>query len=146
MLFRSLSYHEESAPSPLEFIMIYFMAPRSQAFVGEELFHTLRNLGLQLNDQHVFEYTDVNGLTFYVTTAMKPGHFDVHRLNYFVPGISFVLDLKTSVNPQMAFNKMLATVHDISQILKGDILDEQLKRLTQGSVHQYLSRVKASQR
>lgn len=132
--------------SPLEFVMIYFMAPRSQAFEGENLFAVLRELGLQLNDQHVFEYTNEQGLQFYVSSAVKPGHFDIHRLHYHVPGIAFVLDLMSVANPETAFNEMLSCVHAASQMLKGDILDETRQRLTQASIHQFMARIKAAKK
>ncbi len=130
--------------SPSEFIMIYFMAPRSQAYQVGHLFETLQSYDLTLNDQRVFEYTDQEGTQFYVASATKPGQFDTHRSGYSVPGLSFVLDLKTTINPSAAFHKMLGLIHELSQDLKGDILDENRQRLTQGSIHQYMARAKAS--
>lgn len=130
-------------PTPSEFIMIYFMAPRSHPFEADELFETLRNFSMELNDDHVFEYLDEDGAQFYVASAIKPGYFDLHRANYAIPGISFVLDLATSEQPQKSFNKMLESIYQISQILRGDILDEQRQRLTQVNIHQYLARIKS---
>ena len=135
---------EAEQVSAIEFIMIYFMAPRSQAFVNAKLFDMLSQLGLVLNDQNVFEYVENAETLFFVTSAVKPGPFDTQNPNTSIPGISFVLDLKACSNPQVAFNKMLGLLDQISMLLKGDILDESRKRLTQGSIHQYLARIKAS--
>ena len=135
---------ETEEVSAIEFIMIYFMAPRSQAFVNAELFTMFSKLGLVLNDQNVFEYVEHAETLFFVTSAIKPGPFDVQNPNAAVPGILFVLDLKACSNPQAAFNKMLGLLDQTSMVLKGDILDESRKRLTQGSIHQYLARIKAS--
>lgn len=128
--------------SPLEFIMIYFMAPRSQAFESAALFSTLERAGLTLTEQHVFEYNDDEGLQFYVASAVKPGYFDLQHEHYSVAGISFVLDLATAQNPQSAFNKMLSCIHEITQSLRGDILDDKRERLTQASIHQFMARIK----
>lgn len=125
-----------------EFVLLYYMALRSQVFEGETIFALLRSLGLNLNDQHVFEYIDEEGLQFYVTTAVKPGHFDIHRLHYTLPGLSFVLDLTIIEDAETAFDKMLGCIHTLSQYLTGDILDEKRQRLTQASMHQYMARIK----
>lgn len=130
--------------SPAEFIMIYYMAPRSHAFEGEEVFALLRDLGLTLNDQHVFECNNEQGLQFYVSSAVKPGHFDIHRLHYRIPGIAFVLDIMSVADPEATFNDMLRCIHQFSQILRGDILDENRQRLTQSNIHQYTARIKAA--
>ena len=131
------------ATSKLEFIILYFMAPRSQFFENELLFQLLRDLGLSLNDQRVFEYQEGSEVQFYVSSALKPGHFDVHSLNAAVPGLSFVLDLKNLQNAKVAFNKMLTILHDISEHLKGDILDEYRQRMTQNSISTYMARIKS---
>lgn len=130
--------------SPLEFIMLYFMAPRSQAFESSSLFDVLQREDLELNEQHVFEYVDESGLQFYVASAIKPGYFDIQREHYSIPGISFVLDLATCQNSESAFSKMLSCIHDISQSLRGDILDDKRERLTQASIHQFMARIKNS--
>lgn len=136
---------ENAGPTPgaFEFVMLYFMAPRSQAFEGEELFSVLRDLGLRLNDAHVFEYVEADEVQFYVSSALKPGHFDMHRLNYKLPGVSFVLDLGALTYPEKSFQTMLTCIHELSQILKGDILDEFHQRLTQANIYQYMARIRS---
>lgn len=134
---------EAQPPSKLEFIILYFMAPRSLSFKNETFFQLLRELGLSLNDQRVFEYQEGPEVQFYVSSALKPGHFDLQTLNASVPGLSFVLDLKNLQNAQSAFNRMLEIIHTLSQNLKGDILDESRQRLTQTSVSTYMARIKA---
>ncbi len=133
----------EKKPGAFDFIVLYFMPPRSQPFVGDALFSTLREQGLRLNDQHIFEYADEDGVQFYVSSIVKPGRFDIHRLNYAIPGLSYVLDLSALSEPEAAFHKMLSSLHDLSQRMKGDILDEYRQRFTQASIYQYLGRVRA---
>ena len=119
------------------------MAPRSHYFENDTFFQLLRELGFFLNDQHVFEYKEGAETQFYVSSALKPGHFDVHSLNAAVPGLSFILDLKNLQNGKAAFNKMLTVIHELSQNLKGDILDEYRQRLTQNSISSYMARIKS---
>ena len=129
--------------SKLEFIILYFMAPRSQFFENSVVFQLLRDLGLALNDQRVFEYKEGSEVQFYVSSALKPGHFDVHSLDAAVPGLSFILDLKSLQNGKTAFNKMLGILHELSQHFKGDILDEYRQRMTQNSMSTYMARIKS---
>ncbi len=134
---------DPSPVSKLEFIILYFMAPRSHAFENETLFQLLRQLGLQLNDHRVFEYVEGEIVQFYVSSALKPGHFDLHSLNASVPGVCFVLDLKNVPDGQTAFNAMLRILHQVSEHLRGDILDEYRQRLTQSSISAYMARIKS---
>ena len=135
---------ESNAPvSKQEFLILYFMAPRSHAFENEPLFQLLRKLGLQLNDHRVFEYCEGEAVQFYVSSALKPGHFDLHSLNASVPGVSFVLDLQNVQDGQAAFNAMLMILHQVSENLRGDILDEYRQRLTQSSISAYMARIKS---
>jgi FtsZ-interacting cell division protein ZipA len=129
--------------SRLDFVMLYFMAPRSQVFDGETLFQLFRELGLELNDDRVFEFVDEEGLQFYVASAIKPGYFDLHHIHYTTPGLSFVIDLKTVRNGKAALRKMLQCIHDVSEMLKGDILDDHRQRLTQNTINAYMAKIKS---
>lgn len=134
---------EKTPISRLDFVMLYFMAPRSQVFDGESLFQIFRDLGMEVNDDRVFEYVDDEGLQFYVASAIKPGYFDLHNPNYTTPGLSFVIDLKTVRDGKATLRKMLQCIHDVSEILRGDILDEHRQRLTQNTINAYMAKIKS---
>ncbi len=139
---------QDGFPPPVEkreFILLYFMAPRSHIFENSMLFPLLEQAGLTLNEQHVFEYREGAQILFYVSSALKPGTFDLHSLHASTPGLSFVLDLPNLQEGKIAFNKMLALIHTLSLELKGDVLDEYRQRLTQTTINSYLARIKAFQ-
>lgn len=129
--------------SRFDFVMLYFMAPRSQVFNGGALFQLFHELGLELNDDRVFEFVDEEGLQFYVASAIKPGYFDLHNINYTTPGLSFVIDLKTVLDGKMALRKMLQCIHDVSEVLRGDTLDDHRQRLTQNTINAYMAKIKS---
>lgn len=130
-------------PPQNDFIMLYFMPPRSQAFEAEALFHLFQDQGLAFNEQCVFEYTDAQGLEFYVASALKPGLFDLRNPHDVIPGLSFVIDLQTVQNGKHAFQTMLKYIDIFSQTLKGDLLDENRQRLNQSTINAYLTRIRS---
>jgi FtsZ-interacting cell division protein ZipA len=145
MFARQKNNTPEPTLSKQEFVLLYFMAPRSHVFDHEPLFATLNQMGLFMNSQHVFEYQENGQTQFYVSSALKPGTFDLQKINASTPGLSFILDLKTTKNGQIAFHKMLETLHTLSQTFKGDILDEHRQRLTQNHINASLAKIKALQ-
>ncbi len=134
---------KQAVPTPVTLVMFYFMAPRSHVFEGPVLFEQFHALGLTLNEHHVFEYNDENGLQFYVASALKPGTFDLHNTHYHTPGLSVMIDLQTTVDGKAALNKLLAFIHELSSSLKGDLLDSNRQRLTQNTINAYMAKIKS---
>lgn len=131
----------KKGPPQLDFLMLYYMAPRSQPYKVFNLFNIFEGFNLAFNDSQVFEYADQQGLQFYIASALNPGTFDPNRQGEVV-GLSFVLDLKSVQDPRGAFNKMLIFMDALSKRLPGDILDGQRQRLTTLTMNEYLARIK----
>ena len=124
------------------FLLIYLMAPRSQKFAGDKLYKALREQGLVLNKDQVFEAIDSSGVSFYVSSILSPGTFDMNSpANYKTPGINFIIDLKQSVQPKKAFQRMLKIVDKLSQVLDADVLDHHRQRMTHASLGEYIARI-----
>jgi FtsZ-interacting cell division protein ZipA len=126
----------------LDFLMVYYMAPRSQTYKVRQLFSLFENFNLHFNEDNVFEYTDQQGLQFYIASALKPGTFDVTREGE-TPGLSFIIDLTKVADGRGAFNKMLIFIDALSKQLKGDILDERRQRMTTVTMNEYLARIRS---
>lgn len=132
----------KKTPAPrLDFLMLYYMAPRSQSYKVFNLFKMFEDFNLYFNQDNVFEYSDQQGLQFYIASALKPGTFDVNRQGE-TPGLSFIIDLQQVADGRGAFNKMLIFIDALSKQLKGDILDEQRQRMTTAIMNEYLVRIK----
>ena len=133
---------KQSKPhAPLDFLMLYFMAPRSETYPLRTIFQIMERLGLQLNAEQVFEYADAKGLRFYVASALKPGTFNVAQEGH-VPGLSFIIDLRQVQQGVESFHKLLSCLDQLAEELRGDILDEQRQRLTHAKMNEYLIRIK----
>ncbi len=133
---------KKAPPAPrLDFLMLYYMAPRSQPYKVFNLFNIFESFNLTFNDSQVFEYEDQQGLQFYIASALNPGTFDSDRQGEVV-GLSFVLDLQSVQDARGAFNKMLIFIDALSKQLPGDILDGQRQRLTTLTMNEYLARIK----
>lgn len=126
----------------LDFLMIYYMAPRSQTYKVRQLFNLFESFNLAFNENNVFEYTDQQGLEFYIASAIKPGMFDPAKEGE-TPGLSFILDLHRVQDGRGAFNKMLIFIDALSKELKGDILDERRQRMTTAIMNEYIARIKS---
>lgn len=126
----------------MDFLMLYYMAPRSQAYSVVELFNLFDDFSLRFNSDHVFEFTDDEGVQFYLASALKPGAFALDPLAQ-VPGLSFVLDLNKVEHPRAAFGKMLKFIDELTHHLKGDVLDERRQRMTTSTMNEYLARIKS---
>lgn len=134
---------KKAAATPrLDFLMIYYMAPRSQTYKVFNLFKIFEDFNLYFNEDSVFEYSDQQGLQFYIASAIKPGTFDVSRQGD-IPGLSFIIDLQRVSDGRGAFNKMLIFIDALSKQLKGDILDERRQRMTTPIMNEYLARIKS---
>ena len=126
----------------VDFLMLYYIAPRSQSYRVASLFPVFESLALHFGTQGVFEYADSDGLQFFVASALKPGTFDLHP-EAETPGLSFIIDLRQVRDGSAAFNKMLSCLDQLTEKLRGDILDERRQRLTQLGMHEYLARIKS---
>jgi FtsZ-interacting cell division protein ZipA len=131
-----------TAGQRLDFLIIYYMAPHAQSYALTDLFKVFEGFNLYFNEDNVFEYTDQQGLQFYIASALKPGTFDLNK-NEAIPGLSFILDLQKVKERRSAFNKMLIFIDALSKYLKGDILDERRQRMTIATMNEYLARIKS---
>ncbi len=128
-------------------LSLYVMAARSKTYSGDILAGLLKQVGLQLNSQNIFEYREdalESSPLFYAASAMKPGVFDLKRLEEMkTQGVALFMDCSKLTAPKKAFLKMLEIAHVMAGQLKADILDGRRERLTESGIAEYLATLKA---
>jgi cell division protein ZipA len=147
-LHKRLGKERSSQPTKLDpgFIVINVMGHRSMKYLGTTLVAILKAHGLYLNNKHVFEYANEEGINFMVASAVNPGTFPMVSINTFTtPGLSFILDLAQVKQPKKAFMGMLTMVNKVAAELDGDILDEERQRLTQAGIDGYMLRINTAE-
>ncbi len=127
------------------FLSLLIVAPRGQAFYGEDLLAVFERVGLMHGKYHIFHCLDPlsKRTIFSVASAIKPGIFELNYMQkYTTPGLNFFMDLSSSQDLRGDFRKMLGSVYEIATDLEGEILDSRRQRLTQSSVSEYLAKIK----
>lgn len=120
------------------------LAPRGQPFAGDELFASLRGLGLKFGHMNIFHRLDPvsKKVQFSVANIVEPGTFDMADMETIrAPGLCFFLQLPGPENPLEAFEKMLDVAHGVAAELKGELKDEQRSFMTPQTEEHYRQRI-----
>ncbi len=56
--------------------------------------------------------------------------------SYVCPGVTFFLQPREVENAAQVFDEMIATIGELSAVLKGDVVDQDQQRLTEGTLQQ----------
>lgn len=137
----------EGLRSTSQFLTISLMAPRRSCFISTTLHSIFQQQRLQLTENQVYEcFTPETETLFYVCTTTPQGTFGLNANDHYeVPGLRFIIDLKKTPCPKMAFKQMLALVDLLKNRLDGDVLDEHRRRFNHDSLHEYLARIKSTE-
>ncbi len=133
----------EQAPVE-ELVVMNVMAPRGQPFAGDELFASLRGLGLKFGNMNIFHRLDPGSkkVQFSVANIIEPGTFDMSDMETIrSPGLCFFLQLPGPENPLEAFETMLSAAHGVAAELKGELKDEQRSYMTPQTEEHYRQRI-----
>lgn len=127
-------------------ITLHVMAKKGQVFNGPELLDILLEQGLRYGAMKIFHhYAGEEGsgqVLFSMANSVNPGTFDLDAMDSFVtPGVTFLMILQDSEDPQVTFDLMLATAETISDGCDGDIKDEHRSALTKQTIEHYRQRI-----
>ena len=141
---RRAAFSPENKEQNQQILSLLIVAPRGQAFYGEELLTVFKREGLVHGKYQIFHALDASGQSmFSIASAIKPGTFELSYMpRYTTPGLTFFMDLSAASDPKNDFQKMLGCVYAVAADLGGEILDSHRERLTQSSVAEYLARIK----
>jgi len=120
---------------PVERIVsLFVMAREGQAFNGADLIVAAEKAGLEYGDMGIYhrlvDGKREAGPIFSVANMVKPGSFDVTRLDALrTPGLSFFMTLPGPVTALDAWDAMLPTAQRLAELLDGQVLDEERNAL-----------------
>ncbi|MHB1947275.1 MAG: cell division protein ZipA [Gammaproteobacteria bacterium] len=136
----------ESVKADDSYIVISVFAKPNLQFASYELMQAISSTGMEFGEMNIFHYylkTDKGRATlFSLASATKPGDFDLDRIGDFsCSGLTLFMDLKTTVEPEFAFNKMLVTAEQLAEDLDGVLYAAPRKPLTSEILQQYRHKI-----
>lgn len=120
---------------PVERIVSLFVVAREGTlFNGPDLIVAAEKAGLEFGDMGIYHrLVDGKrelGPIFSVANMLKPGNFDLARLNLLhTPGVSFFMTLPAPLPALDAWDAMLPTAQRMAELLDGLVLDEERNAL-----------------
>ncbi|HZX69723.1 MAG TPA: cell division protein ZipA [Rhodanobacter sp.] len=130
------------AQLPVERIVTLFVVAREGGyFNGSNLIVAAEKAGLEFGDMGIYHrLVDGKrelGPIFSVANMLKPGNFDLSRLDALqTPGVSFFMTLPAPLPALDAWDAMLPTAQRLAELLDGQVLDEERNALgRQGIAH-----------
>jgi cell division protein ZipA len=130
------------AQLPVERIVTLFVVAREGVFFnGPDLVVAAEKAGLEFGDMGIYhrllDGKRELGPIFSVANMLKPGNFDLGRLDALrTPGVSFFMTLPGPLPALDAWDAMLPTAQRLAELLDGYVLDEERNALgRQGIAH-----------
>ena len=123
------------AQMPVERIVTLFVvAHEGDFFNGSDLVVAAEKAGLEFGDMGIYHrLVDGKrelGPIFSVANMLKPGNFDLTRLDLLqTPGVSFFMTLPAPLPALDAWDAMLPTAQRLAELLEGQVLDEERNAL-----------------
>ncbi len=120
---------------PVERIVTLFVVAREGGvFNGADLIVAAEKAGLEYGDMGIYhrllDGKREQGPIFSVANMLKPGNFDLTRLDALrTPGVSFFMTLPASIPALDAWDAMLPTAQRLAELLDGQVLDEERNAL-----------------
>jgi cell division protein ZipA len=120
---------------PVERIVTLFVVAREgSVFNGADLIVAAEKAGLEFGDMGIYHrLVDGKrelGPIFSVANMLKPGNFDLTRLDALLtPGLSFFMTLPAPIPALDAWDTMLPTAQRLAELLDGQVLDEERNAL-----------------
>lgn len=123
------------AQLPVERIVTLFVVAREgMPFHGPDLVVAAEKAGLEFGDMGIYhrllDGKRELGPIFSVANMLKPGNFDLGRLDALrTPGVSFFMTLPAPLPALDAWDAMLPTAQRLAELLDGHVLDEERNAL-----------------
>ncbi|MEO8999809.1 MAG: cell division protein ZipA [Rhodanobacter sp.] len=120
---------------PVERIVTLFVVAREGGhFNGPDLVVAAEKAGLEFGDMGIYhrllDGKRELGPIFSVANMLKPGNFDLARLDVLhTPGVSFFMTLPGPLPALDAWDAMLPTAQRLAELLDGHVLDEERNAL-----------------
>ena len=122
-------------------VTLFVVAREGGHFNGADLVVAAEKAGLEFGDMGIYHRLIDGkrelGPLFSVANMLKPGNFDLARLDALLtPGVSFFMTLPAPIPALDAWDAMLPTAQRLAELLDGQVLDEERNALgRQGIAH-----------
>jgi len=115
-------------------VTLFVVAREGGYFNGPDLVVAAEKAGLEFGDMGIYHrLVDGKrelGPIFSVANMLKPGNFDLSRLDgLHTPGVSFFMTLPAPLPALDAWDAMLPTAQRLAELLDGQVLDEERNAL-----------------
>jgi cell division protein ZipA len=116
-------------------IQLAVLPVQGDVLTGPTLLDAFTKLDLEFGEMGVFHYYErqdgVESQCFHVANLLEPGIFPVDNMcDFESTGIVLFFQVNASINPESAFDSMLNTARELSQMLDANLVDEEMKELT----------------
>ena len=110
-------------------VSLFVMAHAGEVFRGSDIVVAAEKAGLRFGAMHIFhrlvEGRPVAGPVFSMANMVKPGYFDMGRIaDLATPGVTFFITLPGPLAALDAWEAMLPAAQRITELLGGELLDE----------------------
>lgn len=115
-------------------VTLFVTAREGSYFHGPDLIVAAEKAGLEFGDMGIYhrlvDGKREHGPLFSVANMLKPGNFDLARLDALkTPGVSFFMTLPAPLPALDAWDAMLPTAQRMAELLDGQVLDEERNAL-----------------
>lgn len=127
----------DSSEKPGEtIVVIHLRARREEGIHGPELVKAAKQVGLRFGEMNIFHYRVHGEALFSLANMVKPGWFDMEQIeDFYTPGVTLMMPLPGPRKGSTALNTLLMCVHQLSQSLDAEPLDEDHNPLNYEKLH-----------
>lgn len=138
--------------SPIDRIVTLFVAARPGELIsGSEFIVAAEKAGLEFGDKDIFhrpvEGRPDAGPVFSVANMVKPGSFDLRRINELrTPGVTFFMTLPGPLSALDAWETMLPAAQRLAELIDAAVLDEERNALGRQTIQHIRDELRAYDR
>lgn len=129
---------EESSANEELIVIFTILALEGKVLKGKDIFRVMAMNGLNLGERGVFQMRtggDVDDVHFSVANILEPGIFDSMKSESLeTPGLAVFMILPGTLAGREAFDRMLASVRNLTFDLNGRLCNAQREPLTDGEI------------
>ena len=142
----TLSDDDVPVAEQIPVVQLAVLPIQGQLLGGKDLLDAFTQLNLEFGDMGIFHryerYNGVETQQFHVANILEPGTFPVGSMNDFEStGIVLFFQASDMANPGEAFENMLDVARQLSQCLKANLVDAEMKELVPEKIVEIQSRL-----
>jgi cell division protein ZipA len=144
----SADNEHETRDELIEGIVILHIIPRGDELIsGQAILNAVSEVDLQFGAMNIFHHFGVGEMKteqalFSMANIMEPGSFDMSQIESFnTNGLVMFMKLPTLIDAQIVFELMLNTAQRLSDLLGGDVCDENRGLINEQKIESIRNRI-----